>query len=143
MGRFEFDAALLDAASKRLGLRMVVLFGSHATAHPPPAPDSDVDIAVSFTAPNQRDVFWEAQRALASVFNEHTLDLALLRDADPLFRWEIAREGELLWGDPVDFLSYRAFAFRDFVDSADLRRLEHTLFEKKLEFIRRRISAAA
>lgn len=35
-----------------------------------------------------------------------------------------------------DFLEYKAFAFRDFLDSEDLRALEEKLFQKKMAFIR-------
>lgn len=141
--RLNFDMALLDSACTRLGLRMLVLFGSHATGDPPPGPDSDVDLAVSFTDRHRNPSVWDAQRELSPIFGAHTLDVVFLRDADPLFRWEIVKEGNLLWGDAIDFLNYRAFAFRDFIDSADLRRLERTLFEKKMNFIRKRLNAAA
>lgn len=139
----EYDQAALESASRRLGLRRVVLFGSHATAEPAPGPDSDVDVAVSHTGPRDRSAFWELHDALGEVFPGRPLDLVFFEDADPLFRWEIVRHGVLLYGDPLDYLEYRAFALRDFVDSADLRALERVLFEKKMAFIRRRLSAAA
>ncbi|MBI4545884.1 MAG: nucleotidyltransferase domain-containing protein [Gemmatimonadetes bacterium] len=139
----EFDAALLDAVSKRLGLRRVILFGSRATREPPPLPESDIDLAISFTAPACRASWWDCHTELASVFPDAQVDLAFLADANPLFRWEIARDGLLLWGDPLDHLEFRAFAFRDFMDSGDLRALERSLFEKKLAWIRRRLHAAA
>jgi uncharacterized protein len=88
-------------------------------------------------------VRWACHEALADVFPDAPLDLVLLPDADPLFRWEITRAGVLLWGDPLDFLEYRAFAYRDFVDSAGLRALERVLFEKKMALIRERLNAAA
>jgi uncharacterized protein len=80
---------------------------------------------------------------LSPPFGDASLDLAFLDHADPLFRWEIMRQGVLLWGDPDDFLEFRSFAFRDFVDSEDLRALERILFEKKLAYIRRQLDAAA
>jgi hypothetical protein len=64
-------------------------------------------------------------------------------DADPLFRWEIMDRATLLYGDLDEFLEYRAFAYRDFVDSADLRALERTLSDYKLERIRERLRAAS
>jgi hypothetical protein len=44
-------------------------------------------------------------------------------------------------GDPDLFFDYRAFAFRDFVDSADLRRLEHALFRRKMAWIGKQLDA--
>ena len=118
--------------------RRLVLFGSHATGSPPPTATSDLDLALSFSRGVQRPAFSDLFVALSRVFQGHSLDLAFLGDADPLFRWEVVREGVLLWGDPLEFLEYRAFAFRDFVDSADLPALERRLSEEKLGLVRRR-----
>ena len=85
----------------------------------------------------------ELNKQLAATMPDAMLDIVFLADADPLFRWEIMDQGVLLYGDIDDFLEYRAFAYRDFVDSADLRRLERALFEKKMAMIRERLRAAS
>ena len=138
-----FDAQGLDTASKELGLRTVVLFGSHATLDPPPGPESDVDVAVSFDPTRERPSLWRVHEALAGAFRDQNLDLVFLADTDPLFRWEIMDRGRLIWGDEIVHLDDRALAFRLFVDSADLRRLERTLFEKRMAYIRRQLRAPA
>jgi len=135
-----FDAQALDAASTELGLRTVVLFGSHATLDPPPGPESDVDVAVSFASIGDAPSFWDAHEVLARAFRE-PLDLVLLVDTDSLFRWEIMSRGRLIWGDEIAHLEDRALAFRLFVDSADLRRLERTLFEKRMAYLRAQLRA--
>ncbi len=140
-GSVEFDARKLTAVGERLGLRMVVLFGSRATGSPPPAAESDLDLAVAFSSGHSVS-WWDAHRELSAVFPAHVVDLVFLADADALFRWEILGAGVLLRGDPIEHLELRAFAFRDFVDSADLRRLERVLFEKKLACIKRQLHAA-
>ncbi|MGH7461136.1 MAG: type VII toxin-antitoxin system MntA family adenylyltransferase antitoxin [Longimicrobiales bacterium] len=134
------DHAALDECCARLGLRMVVLFGSRATGSPPPQSDSDLDLAIAFVN-GQRREFWDCHDALAELFPGQSLDLVFLSDADPLFRWEILSEGVLLWGDVDDFLEMRAFAYRDFHDSADLRALERTLSMKKLAHIRQQLGS--
>jgi predicted nucleotidyltransferase len=139
----KYDAQALAAECDRLGLRRVILFGSYATGMPAPGPDSDVDLAVSFYRDRERTSVWDLHGSLGSVFEDQSLDIVLVSDADPLFRWEIMSDAVLLHGDELDFLELRAFAFRDFVDSADLRRLEATLFEKKMAIIRQRLNAAA
>ena len=123
-----YDRHLLEALARALGLRLVVLFGSWARGRPAPGPASDVDVAVLGCA--QRS--WDCYRKLARAFDLVDLDLVRLEDADPLFRHEIMRDGVLLYGDPDLFADYRAYAYRDFVDSADLRALEDTLFRKKM-----------
>jgi predicted nucleotidyltransferase len=137
------DRPALDAACARLALRLVVLYGSHATGEPPAGPDSDVDLALGFERGAEREGWWECHEALRAAFPGAPLDIAFLADADPLFRWEIMRQGKLLWGDPMDYLEYRAFAFRDFVDSADLRALEGRLFDRKMALIHERLRAAS
>jgi predicted nucleotidyltransferase len=136
----DVDTRALDAACRRLGLRRVVLFGSRATGAPPPDEESDLDLAISSDADRDHR-WWEVHKALADVFPGEDLDVVDLADADPLFRWEIMREGVLLWGDEMDFLEFRAFAYRDFIDSADLRELEGVLFRKKMDHLRRLLHA--
>ena len=120
----------LAQVARDMGLRLVVLFGSRAKGRPPPAPDSDVDIAVlGMPVARSQDGF----EALSEVFPDHPLDVVRLEDADPLFRQEIMHKGVLLWGDPNLFCDYRAYAYRDFTDAADLFALEKALFWKKMK----------
>lgn len=136
------DPDRLAEVCRRLGVRILVLYGSRATGTPVPRPESDLDLAVRLQPGRESPDLWELQEALSEAFPGASLDVAFLRGADPLFRWEVMREGRLLWGDPLDHLEYRAFAYRDFVDSADLRELERTLFKKKMAFIREALRAA-
>ncbi|MGQ0814266.1 MAG: type VII toxin-antitoxin system MntA family adenylyltransferase antitoxin [Gemmatimonadota bacterium] len=136
------DQARLNAVCMRLGLRLLVLFGSRAHGVPMPHQDSDCDLALVLAEPESAVRFWDYHAALAELFPELTLDLVFVQRADPLFRWEILNSGILLCGEPDDFLELRAFAYRDFVDSADLRALERTLSEKKLAHIRRQLRVA-
>ncbi|HET8655696.1 MAG TPA: nucleotidyltransferase domain-containing protein [Longimicrobiaceae bacterium] len=134
-----FDAEALRVAADRLGLRLVVRFGSRATgAIPPSTPGSDLDIAV--LAGTRWVTLHELYDALADAFPGADLDLALLNTADPLFRYEVFRRSDLLFGDPDLYAEYQAYAYRDFMDSADLRALEDALSRRKL---RRLLDAAA
>lgn len=127
------DKEQLAAVAHRLGLRLVVLYGSHATHRPEPSPESDVDIAVLGC---QADKFWECYKALSEALGSLPLDMVRIEDADALFRQEIMRAAILLYGDPDLFYEYRAYAYRDFVDSADLFALEEALFQKKMAHIK-------
>lgn len=127
-----YDSAQLEQTCRQLGFQLVVLFGSRASGKPPPRPESDVDLAVLGATESE---LWSAYQTLAAVFPEYTLDFASLYTADPLFRHEIMRSGILLYGDPDLFCDYRAYAYRDFMDSADLRSLEEALFKKKMAYI--------
>jgi len=137
-GELRVDTDRLASVAAEFGLRLVVLFGSHARRSPPPGPASDVDVAVLGC---ERKHFWKCHEALSEALSTHDLDLVRIEDADPLFRYEILSVGRLLLGDPDFFLDYRAFAFRDFTDSADLRRLEHALFRRKMTWIGEQLDA--
>lgn len=133
------DAAALEATARAQGLKMIVLYGSHARQKPPPGPDSDLDLAI-LGCPADR--FWPCFQALSALFPDHPVDLVRLEDADPLLRHEVMSVGRLLYGDQDDFCEYRAFAFRDFVDSADLRRLEQTLARRKLNWLEEQLDGS-
>ena len=126
------DSEALSAVAERLGLRLVIRFGSRAAgAVPPPDAGSDLDVAL-LAAPAQRVSLHEAAAALADVFPDADLDVAILNDADPLFLAEIFQRCDLLWGDPLDFAEWQAYAYRAFHGSADLRATERALSRRKL-----------
>ena len=130
---FDIDKERLAAAARKLGLRLVVLYGSRATRSPEPTPESDADIAV-LGCPAEK--FWDCYMALSETLGKFSLDMVRIEDADALFRHEIMRAGVLLYGDPDLFYEYRAYAYRDFVDSADLFALEEALFQRKMAHIK-------
>jgi predicted nucleotidyltransferase len=123
------DEAALAAAAEALDLRLVVLFGSHATGAGLHA-ESDVDIGV--VAGSQWITALDAFTALAPAFAGN-LDVAILNDTDPLFRFEVFSQARLLYGDPDLFAEYQVYAYRDYMDSEDLRALEAALTRKKLD----------
>lgn len=123
----------LSSAAYEFGLRLVVLFGSHAKGRPGPDPESDIDVAVYGCPPEK---YWECYKAISEAFGGGELDMVRLEEADILFRYEIMHAGILLEGDPDLFCEYRAYAYKDFIDSADLFALEQTLFEKKMARLR-------
>ena len=133
-----FDSDQLADIAGVFGLRLIVLFGSRATGSPPPGPDSDFDVAVLGC---QTQDFWSCYQSLAGVFAGGQLDLVRLEEADPLFRHEIMHGGVRLYGDPDLFCDYRAYVYRDYVDSADLRALEQTLFRKKMAYLESQLEA--
>ena len=135
------DTERLQAFCLDLGIRLVILFGSRAKATPRAAPGSDMDVAVLLPqAWTSGEVFLKCLAEFSEIFTDYDLDLVPLNNVDPLFRYEIMRDGVLLYGNVDDFLEYKAFAFRDFGDSEDLRTLEEKLFQKKMAFIRHELN---
>ena len=128
------DHKKLSMAASKFSLRVIVLFGSHAKGKPEPGPNSDVDVAVLGCG---REDYWDCCKAVGEAISGPELDMVRMEDADPLFRYEIMRAGVLLDGDPDLFYELRAFAYKDFIDSADLFALEETLFRKKMTRLER------
>lgn len=128
------DLARLCNEATDLGLRLVVLYGSYAKRRADI--ESDLDIAV-LGCPVEK--FPECYKRLSEIFGEYDLDMVRLEDADALFRHEVMNDGVLLYGSPDLFFEHRAFAYRDFVDSADLFALEEALFRKKMDRIKGQI----
>lgn len=87
------------------------------------------------------DEFLTIHGELAEIFGDspgRDLDLKALHGVDPFFRYEVTREGVLLYGDPADYEEFKAYAYRDYIDSADLRELERILLEKSIRSLAER-----
>jgi len=121
---------------------LLILFGSRATSPPLITPESDLDLAVLLNPEQPANRFIECIQDLFELFSLYDADIALLNYTDPLFRYEVMKDGVLLFGDLDDFLEYRAFAFRDFMDSKDLRDLEEQLYKKKMAYISKELDEA-
>lgn len=130
----DFDRPALDRAAHELGVRLILLHGSRATGSA--GPDSDLDIAV-LGCPAES--FLKCYSALGKVFSRYEMDMLSLERIDPLTRYEVLRDAVLLFGDPDLFCEYRTFAWRDFMDSADLRALEETLSRRKMARIKEQL----
>ena len=129
-----FDQVRLGKEAHDLGLRLVVLYGSYAKRRADA--ESDLDMAV-LGCPAEK--YSECYKCLSDIFEQYDLDMVSLEGADALFRYEVMHEGVLLHGSPDLFFEYRAFAYRDFVDSADLFALEDKLFRKKMDRIKEQL----
>ena len=138
----EPDAALLDAAARSLGLRLVVRFGSRASGSPMlPRLDSDLDLAI--LAGDRRVDVLQATSALEGAFTAVNLDLAVLNRADPVLRYEALMFGDFLWGDPDLFAEERARAYRMAADNRAMRRFEARLLKRQTDRLLARRHAPA
>lgn len=117
-------------------LRFIILHGSYAFGTP--RHDSDTDIAFLGNHRPSFDALLAIHGALGEVFGdtqERELDVKELHGADPLFRYEVTRAGALLYGDQTAYDEFRAYAFRDYMESKDLRELEFALLKKSMNAI--------
>jgi predicted nucleotidyltransferase len=115
-----------------LEIKLVIRFGSTAAGRA--RADSDVDLAVlasrELTLADQERVVIELARRYG--FQEDRIDLVDLRVAPPLLQREVAERGELLEGDPDEFLRFRFSAWKLFQDTAKLRRARDANLRRRL-----------
>ncbi|MEW5940881.1 MAG: nucleotidyltransferase domain-containing protein [Chloroflexota bacterium] len=109
----------LQPIAKRFGLRLIVLFGSAARGRT--HADSDMDIAVLAERPltfNQRLKLWSALSPLFS----RDVDLAVLNFAAPLLKFQVARDGKVLFQqNPFAWDNWKSYAFRQYWDTEKFR----------------------
>ena len=131
----------LNDYAKRCGLSLVVLFGSRALVELA-TEKSDYDVAVLFdrshSFPQTLSENIDLQETIARALNIplEKLDLTNFGTNNIFLRYEIARAGRLLYGDPMVYEEYKSFAKRDHQDARPLFNLERVLARRRLEFLR-------
>lgn len=118
----------LEVIGKRYNLDFVVLYGSVAKKQETPV--SDIDIAVYKQKGIIPEDFSNIYRELGTIFSPRELDLKSLNGANSLFRYNVVKLGQLLYGDQTAYNFYKAFAYRDFQEAKPLFRLEEYLVKK-------------
>ena len=121
------------AAGDAPRLALVVRYGSTVAGRA--RPDSDVDVAVLA----ERELSLADQERIVSDlvrrhgWREDAIDLVDLRKAPPLLRHEVAEHGELLQGEPDEFLRFRVSAWKAWQDTAKLRRARERNLARRLD----------
>lgn len=95
--------------------------------------DSNVDIAVLGKSVLALDEIIAISGEFSSALQKNEIDVKSLHRADPLFRHNATKNAILLYGAPRDFISFKIYAFRDFIESKSLFDLKEKLVEKRLE----------
>ena len=113
------SARTLRPIAKRYGLRLIVLFGSQVSGRL--HPDSDVDVAVWSDGSLKSRQILELWREMSEAF-EADVDLGVLDHAEPLFLYQVARTGRLLYEKKQrDWAEFRGYAFRHYWDTQKFR----------------------
>jgi len=103
-------------------VRMAVLFGSTARGKATPKSDLDVGVLLDDDAPKST---WDIELALAGALRP-PVDLIDLRSAPPLLRFEISREGRVLFEREEGLWpGFKARAMLDWWDWAPTARMIH------------------
>lgn len=113
-------------------LKLIILFGSRAKGSE--RTTSDYDVAVlGDRALNLDDKFQLTDQLAAEYdFNKGKLEVVDLWSAPPLLQREVAKFGKLLKGSPLDFLLFRVSAWKQYQDTAKIRRLQKEHLKQKI-----------
>lgn len=126
----------LQKIGREHNLKFIILHGSYAKNTPKTG--SDLDIAVLGNIRISFDESLQIQDELADIFGdnqERELDLKTLHNIDSLFRYQVVRDGVLFYGNLGEYQEFKAYAFRDYMDSKDLRELEAILLKKSIKIV--------
>ena len=130
--------AQIGKVARRYHLDLIVLFGSRAKGHA--RASSDVDVAVRAFKPGwigkRRVPRWKWNLDVigavsSAVDDRRDVDVAFLNRATPLFMFEVARYGKLLYERKSgDFAVFRSYAARRYDDNAKFFWLTRQYLEK-------------
>lgn len=126
-----YNQNTLSRVARKYGLRFVILHGSYATGRTHKR--SDLDIAVLGNKELGGSKYLNLRGAMADIFSDNPrrdLDLKMLNRVDPFFRYQVVRDGVLLYGDATEYEEFKLFAQRAYDDAQPLLELERTLSKK-------------
>ena len=115
--------------AKKHKLDFVILHGSQVSGAVK-GPETDVDIAIYRNGGIKAKEYLNIYSEFMHIFNGEELDLKTLHQVNPLFRFYAVRNSQLLYGDKTEFNEFKAYAYRDMVDSHSLIKLEDYLTTK-------------
>ena len=135
----KIDKEKLIKYAQEKGIKFIILFGSQAIGDG--RGDSDFDVAVLTKKENnisELDNYNNVIDLLTTVLNipDYKIDLTNLNKANPFLRYEVISSGTLLHGDEDEYAAYKAFAFKDYIDSRPLFELEKFLIEKRQRLLK-------
>jgi len=131
----------IEKIGRKYKLRFIIIHGSYARGEEKKG--SDLDMAVYGKKKIEFGELLKMHGDFGGIFGdnkERELDLKSLHSTNPLFRFEVIRDGQLIYGDQNDFDEYCLYARRDYADSASLFRLQDIIIKKRQEHLNKVLS---
>ncbi|MBU1729983.1 nucleotidyltransferase domain-containing protein [Patescibacteria group bacterium] len=126
----------ITKTGQRHNLRFIIIYGSYAKASEKEG--SDLDVAVYGRDKIEFEQLLKISGELAQIFGDNRqreLDVKSLHNTNPLFRYEVVKDGQLIYGSQDDFDQYCLYAYKDYQDSKSLFQLQDVLIRKRQEHL--------
>lgn len=127
----------LNEIGQKFNLKFIIVHGSFATGHN--RKGSDLDVAVLGYDKIEFDILLKMHNNLGDVFGDNQdreLDLKSLDKKGILFKYHVARDGQLIYGDNTQFNYFKAYAYRNYVDSKSFFNLQDSLINLRLNHLK-------
>lgn len=121
---------------RKFNLKLMMIYGSYAKGAPRKM--SDLDIAVLGKEPIDFKTELKLYSALAEIFGdnrERELDVKSLHGISSFFRYQVMKDGVLIYGDPHDFYIFKVYAIRCHQENQKLYQLKEILLKKRQEHL--------
>jgi len=124
----------INKIGKKYDLKLAVIYGSFAKDKN--RQTSDLDIAVLGEEELNFKTVLKLFSEFSSVFQDIEVDVKSLHRVDSFFRYQVMRDSILIYGNPLEYHNFKAYAFRAHMDSKDLLRLEQIMSQKTISYLR-------
>lgn len=124
---------------EKYNLNLFLLFGSQVKGKKNLHQESDFDVAYLSKKKLTGKEQIELNCDLMNIFESDRIDMVNLKNVNSFLRQEIAKNNQLLFGDELDYLEFKAFAFRDYIDHQSLFDLQNILMEKRHQLLKEKI----
>jgi len=129
----------IKVIGKNNNLKLIILHGSYAMDKEKPGSDLDIGVLgkkfLDFTAVG--NIYDDLSEVFGDGYDRE-LDLKSLHRIDPLFRYQVAKYSQLIYGNSLDYNEFRTYAFRLYYDSKDLFKLEELLVCKYQDYLNKK-----
>ncbi len=122
---------------RKRGLDFVVLFGSQKNGKT--HKKSDLDIGVMDNQKVEYRRFGTLFNDFSQLFQGQNVDLRFIKGSEPVFLYNALMKGEFIAGNLHSFYNYKAFAYKNYVDSKSLFELKDKILARRQKKLNKRI----
>lgn len=129
----KINQKLIKEIAQHYSLRLLLLFGSQVEGK---KLHSESDFDVAYLSAKKLDLRQEARMMteLAPVFRSENTDLVNLKNASPLLFYAVFKKCKVLYQEnDLIFPSYRAYAFKKYVEAKPLYELKFNQLKEKIK----------